>query len=113
MSMGVLLKPFNVETHKKEFENYLEVVLKVDGEIVYAVPSHQEKLIKIVCEQQGITRDEVNDKCPREYYCDFMAWLCMESGCVAVWSEFSIGEPNKAQEETLGMLRNEGLYMGK
>lgn len=38
----VLHSPFNIETHKKTFVNYLEVVITSDGVIHYAIPSHQE-----------------------------------------------------------------------
>lgn len=41
----VLNGPFDIETHKKTFKNYLEVIILENGRIVYAVPSHQEKLI--------------------------------------------------------------------
>ena len=40
---------FDYKTHKENFFYYLEVVILEDGKIVYAVPSHQEKLIELYC----------------------------------------------------------------
>src|SRR5690606_29819 len=61
----VLHSPFDMETHKNTFINYLEVVIDADGTIMYAVPSHQEKLIRLACERHGLSRDELNDLCPQ------------------------------------------------
>ena len=109
----VLMNPFDVETHKKTFINYLEVViLENNGKILYAVPSHQELLIKLACEKHNVTRDELNDMCPPEYYFDFIKWLHMVSKAIPVWNEYYIGEPNEEQLETLKMLKREGLFKG-
>lgn len=52
----VLHSPFNIETHKKTFINYLEVVITSDGVIHYAVPSHSEWCIRYVL-AKGIFKD--------------------------------------------------------
>lgn len=85
-----LYSPFDIEQHKQNFVDYLEVVVFPDGHIEYAVPSHQEKLIAVCMEELGITRDELNKRCPKEYYFDFMTWLCNVSHCVSVWNEYII-----------------------
>lgn len=108
----VLHSPFDIETHKKTFINYLEVVILENGTVVYAVPSHQEKLIALSCEKLGMTRDELNDHCPQEYYFDFMTWLIGICAAVPVWNEMIQGEPNDKQRETLSLLQAEGLYRG-
>lgn len=108
----VLRQPFDFKTHKKTFVDYLEVIINDTGVIMYATPSHQEKLIAIICEQQNITRAELNAKCPREYYFDFMTWLCQESNCLAVWNARIEGIPNEVQTKKLKQLTNEGLYHG-
>ena len=41
---------FDVDKHKDTFDSYLEVMILEDGSIEYAVPSHQEKAIKLACE---------------------------------------------------------------
>lgn len=109
---SVLKNPFNIETHKKTFINYLEVIIDANGIIMYAVPSHQEKLIRLCCEKLRIDREDLNRLCPVEYYCDFLTWLCKMSDCIAVWNNFYCGDLNDEQLATLKTLRNNGLYKG-
>jgi len=109
----VLLKPFDIETHKNTFVNYLEVIILEDGTVSYAVPSHQEKLIMIACQKLQVTRQELNDLCPAEYYADFMTWLCKMSNCVALWNEHMVGIPNELQKEAINALAKHNLYQGK
>jgi hypothetical protein len=108
----VLHAPFDFETHKKTFINYLEVVILEDGTIEYAVPSHQEKLIHVACKKLRVTRKELEDLCPKEFYFDYNTWLCNVSGCVSVWNDFKMGEPNEIQTAALKKLKEEGLYHG-
>lgn len=108
----VLYAPFDIETHKKTFTNYLEVVLLEDGTPEYAVPSHQEKAISIGMEKRGMSREEFYYSCPQEYWCDVMTWLNLETGVVFVWNDGIVGRPNAAQTGTLKMLSEHGLYYG-
>lgn len=108
----ILRSPFNIDTHKKTFINYLEVIINEEGTIMYAVPSHQEKLIGIACNKFEITREELYEKCPREYYADLMTWLCNITGCISVWNEFKIGNPNNKQQKAIHDLFKHGLYRG-
>jgi len=112
-----LYSQFDIEQHKKHYVNYLEIVIFPDGHVEYAVPSHQEKLIAVCCEKLRISRDELNEMCPKEYYFDFLVWLCNISECVSVWNEF-IRKPDNipmthAQISTLRKLKSEGLYNGE
>lgn len=101
---------FDIGKHKENFINYLEVVIHPDGSVHYAVPSHQEYLIRYICKNRGITREELEAKCPREYYCDFMTWLCGLSGCICVWSHMATGvKITQEQAKTLDELRSNGL----
>ncbi|MCU7667474.1 hypothetical protein [Bacillus thuringiensis] len=109
----ILRSPFNLEIHKKEFIDYLEVIIDENGTIMYAVPSHQEKLISIACSKLKITRDELFKQCPVEYYFDVMPWLCEVSDCVALWTSRMEGKANKKQEETIEKLTEEDLYLGR
>ena len=109
---AVLSLPFDIETHKMTFINYLEVVISEDGTVMYAVPSHQEKLISLACQKLNVTREELNELCPKEYYFDFMTWLCKISGCVALWNSYKYGEANEKQLETIRQLAKEKLYHG-
>lgn len=108
----VLREPFNLDTHKKTFINYLEVVITEDGTIVYAVPSHQEMLISITRQKLNVTREELYRLCPEEYYFDLMEWLCKESGCIAVWNEHMVGKANGNQQRIIKILVEEELYRG-
>lgn len=108
----ILRKPFDIKTHKKYFINYLEVVISEDGVVMYAVPSHQEKLIQLACKKLNITRNELNDLCPKEFYFDFNRWLCIVSGCVSLWNNFMLGAANEAQADTIKTLIEAGLYSG-
>ena len=104
---------FDVEKHKQTFVHYLEVVIDRDGRVSYAVPSHQEKMIAAACASLGVSRQELNDLCPREYYWDFMKWLSMVSGLMAVWeTHCEVSSPTKKQIATLRRLKIEGLYTG-
>lgn len=105
---------FDIDQHKKTFIHYLEVVIDENGKIMYAVPSHQEKLISLACEKLNVTREELNAMCPEEYYCDFMTWLCKVSGACSVWEKFI--EYDKLTEQqiiALQMLKDSVLYLGE
>lgn len=107
-NLEVLNNPFDIETHKKTFINYLEVVISPDGVIEYGVPSHNAKLEQIL-RDKGI---DPNKECPKEYYADYNTWLCMKTGYVMVWglpNSFVIGKPNQKQQEALDLLKKEGL----
>lgn len=104
---------FDIEKHKATFPYYLEVVIDADGKVMYAVPSHQEKLIALARQKLGITRDELNAMCPREYYGDFMRWLCLLTSAMSVWDGWcEYGNPSTKQISTLRRLKMAGLYKG-
>lgn len=105
---------FDIDQHKKTFIHYLEVVIDESGKIMYAIPSHQEKMISLAYEKLNVTREELNAMCPQEYYYDFMTWLCKMSGSCAVWENFI--QHNKMTEQqirALQMLKENGLYLGE
>lgn len=108
----VLNSPFDIEIHKAQFKNYLEVVILEDGTIEYAVPSHQEKLILLGMEKTGLSREEFYNSCPREYWLDVIAWLNKVTGAIAVWDFKFEGWANLIQIEKLEELREAGLYRG-
>lgn len=105
--------PFDADEHKKKYVNYLEVLISKDGVVMYAVPSHQEKAIKLACDELHVSRDELSAMCPREYYFDHLKWLLMISGAAAVWNEACLmPRPNKKQIAALKKLKLKGLYRG-
>lgn len=104
---------FDIERHKKKYVDYLEVLIETDGQIVYAVPSHQEKAIELACQKLGVNRRELMDMCPKEYYGDFLNWLLMVSGAVAVWNDFcSAPAVTKKQIASFRRLKMAGVYKG-
>lgn len=105
---------FEVEKHKKTYINYLEVIIDENGVVEYAIPSHQEKLVSDACKRLGVTRQKLYEMCPKEYYLDFMSWLCKITGCCSVWNEFVIGyEFSDKQIETLRLLKANEVYKGE
>jgi len=105
---------FDVEEHKKKFVNYLEVMIKEDGTIEYAVPSHQEKAIAYACCKDCITRDQLLEECPSEFYGDFLTWLLRRTNTVAVWNDGCIYDSiNSRQISKLKMLKINGVYKGR
>ena len=104
---------FDIDKHDATFINYLEIIVKPDGEIEYAVPSHQEKLISIACQMKNITRQELVDICPREYYFDTNRWLCILTGCISIHTEVFYPTPNitDKQKEIMTMLQQRGYAL--
>ena len=103
--------------HKETFIHYLEAILYPDGHIEYAIPSHQEKLISICVEELRVSRQQLYDRCPEDYYADFIVWLCNESKCVAVWTDFIFKSDTypltPAQVITLTKMKEIGIYEGE
>jgi len=108
-----LSQPFSIERHQKAFVHYLEVVIREDGTIEYAIPSHFEKLLAIIAEDRNLTREEAIALCPPDYYGDYLEWLVKESGCVSVWYDFIFGTPNLAQWGSLPKMEKAKIYAGK
>lgn len=104
---------FDLNKHKDSFNSYLEVMILEDGTIEYAVPSHQEKAIKLACEKLQISRSELDLLCLREWWCDYLTWLLRFSGAVAVWeNRVWYSTISKKQISALKMLKLQGLYKG-
>lgn len=105
---------FDLEMHKKTYVRYLEVVIDSDGKVHYAVPSHQEKAIRMACAKLGVNRDELMAMCPREYWYDLHTWLCKVAEIVLVWNDGCVYDcPNVKQIGTLRLLKLSGVYSGE
>lgn len=108
-----LHSPFDIETHKAVFVNYLEVIIDQEGVVHYAVPSHQEWLINKAIVVLGLSsREELCDECPDEYALSPMKWLTEVTGCVSVWDDHFIGNPTTKQIKTMRELKNASIYRG-
>lgn len=107
----ILHEPFDIETHKLCFINYLEVVILSDGTIEYAVPSHQEKLLDLARQKRHWDSiDTVWGIIPQ--YADMLDWLQNDTGAINVWTQFFKGTANENQTDALRKLANTGLYLG-
>lgn len=111
-ALHVMHGPFSISLHAATFVNYLEVVILPDGHVEYAVPSHTEKLLQIAMEQTQLSREQIYNSCPPDYYFSVNEWLCKYTNCVAVNTYSYIGEPNDAQLSMLRRLAKAGLFKG-
>lgn len=110
----ILNSPFDIEVHKRYFKHYLEVIIHDDGLVEYATPSHQEKLIQICMGKLKCSRSELNAKCPEKYYLDFMAWLCKQCNCIAVYNDHYEGVITTSKQlNALYNLKMNKLYEGE
>lgn len=108
-----LHSPFDIETHKNVFVNYLEVIIDQEGVVHYAVPSHQEWLINKAIVVLGLSsREELCDECPDEYALSPMEWLTEVTGCVSIWDDHFIGNPTTKQIKTMRELKDASIYRG-
>lgn len=103
---------FSYRMHGELFKNYLEVVISPEGEVMYAVPSHQLKLMEILMEKNHWTREQLDEAVPQEFYCNMMEWLYQETGYIAVWNDNFGGHPTKEQTLSLRRLTANGYYCG-
>ena len=116
---GVYSK-FDIDKHAEHFINYLEVVIDEDGEIHYAVPSHQmfmENILKRNVGESAFNQMIMEDK---SAWTDYLSILCKYSNYVPVSNEFYYGNPNEKQLHILQQLKktkykklNCTLYQGK
>ena len=107
--------PFSIERHKATpYHITLEVMIAPDGTIEYAMPSHQEYLIKKAMELHQWSRQELMDACPPEYYFNFMEWLVQESGgYIPVWEQYTMNWTiTGKQAAALRQLKMAGLFRG-
>lgn len=113
----VLNEPFDIKTHKLTFINYLEVVISPDGTVEYAVPSHQEKLLRVFMEQEHISSKQEAFRLVEEQDTTMdgpTITLTRLTGYISVWSETYIcgKSPTKKQLAALRLLKLNGLYSG-
>lgn len=103
----ILHSEFDIETHRQNFINYLEIVIYPDGKIEYAIPSHVLKLTQIY----GKSSDEVFEEYMKEGIgIEPATWLCNKTGCLSVWNNGYTGTPNPWQYQALQKLAKAGLY---
>jgi len=87
----VLHSPFNIETHKKTFIDYLEVVITQDGVIHYAIPSHLEFCYRYALEVYGFKDREQLYKYLDKTHQD----IEQLTKCCLAWTHFVRGYVNE------------------
>ena len=104
---------FDIEKHKQTFIDYLEVVILSDGTIEYAVPSHQEKAIRLACKNLNCDRDYFIDVVFKEHMIDWNELLMDTAGVIMVWDRFiQFHNVTQAQINSLKRLKEAELYFG-
>jgi len=118
----VLREPFNIDTHKNTFKNYLEVLVLKSGRIVYAVPSHQIALVRVFSHSLGHVEQIEYGYDPKSIWkhipqqVDVMQWLVDKTGVVSLWDTtgyFPNKGVNRAQYLAIKRLKHHGLYKGE
>lgn len=106
---------FDIDSHKKTYVNYLEVIIDSDGQIMYAIPSHTRKAEELARQALNLkTIQDVKALCPKDRYADYMEWLLEQCNCIAVWNTMcSYTNINTKQYMTLRSLKLNGLYKGE
>jgi len=105
-------EPFLAE--KESLYGEFEVMIDPDGNVVKALPSHQEFLIMKSMIRYGYSRELLMAACPPEYHYDFMKWLIpMSGGWIPVWNIGIMDYPvTKKQLAVLKKLKVMGFYRG-
>lgn len=104
MSNKMIFKKINIEDFIKEHKHicYCEAIIYPDGDITYAVPSHQQALIKIT----GKTMEELWNIAPLTASPN--EWLIDYTKCIAVWyNGFKMPDGSELyyrEEESAGIL---------
>lgn len=111
----VLESPFNAELHAKTFLCYCEVIIWPDGKIEYAIPSHNEIILKAYAQAHGLTREEAIEEARLRYGYDAMFQIMKELGIIEVWYDNMHNETplTDAQYEALAMLLKHGCISAK
>lgn len=110
----VLHGPFDPDVHAETFTDYLEIIIKPDGTIVYAVPSHVMALARIRAGHDvpldGLFR-ELESIPSTESPLDY---LVERTGCTSLWTRHAVYPHSitDAQRTAIIDLQRRGLYKG-
>lgn len=104
-NLNILHEDFDFQTHADNFFDYLEVIIRPNGKIEYAVPSHQIKLEDVYIELFSESEFQRNMMCD-EAFRDYLQWLVDSTCCCCVWDDFCVKPKNitKAQLQSLKKL---------
>ena len=83
LSNKYLYMDFHARVHGQVFIHYCEAILWPDGKVEYAIPSHDEALIKAYANKYNITRDDVIEKFRDNF--DWYEQMMRDTGIVQIW----------------------------
>lgn len=89
---------FDIQKHKETYHYYFEALIFPDGHIEYAVPSHQELLIKKGCEKYNLSREKLMSYIPS------LESLINDLGVILCWYD-SIRLPRSITKEQINTLK--------
>lgn len=92
-----------------DFIHYFEAIILPNGTVKLAIPSHIECVIRLVCELENITRDELKLSIPSS--ADPLRYLLDKYCMVSVWYNTIITPESISplQEQTISSLESNGL----
>lgn len=105
-----------VEQHG--YINYCEAVIWPNGHITYVNPSHMKLMQKIFCKTKRIKNnlDSISKYCTDNnisLWSLSLEYFCNSTGCVSLWYNSYLGNPNELQKETMKYLaQNKIIYGG-
>lgn len=113
------MKIFSKEEFVKQhgYIDYCEAVIWPNGHITYVKPSHIKLLQKIFCKTKGIKDNlsSITKYCTDnniELWDLGLLYYCNSTGCISVWYDCYLGEPNELQKETLKYLAQNKIING-
>ena len=105
--------PFSIERHKKTFVNYTELVIDKDGNIMYATPSHERKMMSIILQNnpEMCERDLMQEAEESGGLYDWINWLMRKSECMCIYTcGIAYADPStQKQMEKVKQLVDAGL----
>lgn len=81
---------------------YCEALIYPNGDIQYAIPSHEQMALRIYARKNKVPMYKIWDYISKDDYS--LEWLLKESGCVFLWYHSYVGTPNEKQMQTIKKL---------
>lgn len=95
----ILHSKFDVEVHSKHFINYCEVIVLPNGEVEYAVPSHERKAIEIFKREFNLSDEDLNNL-SKDLSIEY---ICEKCHLIMLWYAYAF-TPIKITQEQVNTL---------
>lgn len=97
--------------NNERFIRYFEAIIDRFGNIILVSPSHQETLIRLVCEKYKLTKNEVLECI--DMYLSPLHFIISKENYISCWYNYIIyHDINKRQDRTIRILKEHG-YISK